>query len=65
MTPSPDAKPRPKYLGQPDGHPLEHGNDLDDAARSDELVGTTPHLPAEDARPEEPSHETEGSTEGS
>lgn len=52
-------KPRPKYQGEPGQPEIEHGSDLEDVAREDELVGSTPHLPAPDLRPEEPSRESD------
>lgn len=56
-------KPRAKYLGEEHEHPIEHGEDVDETAREDDLVGSTPHLPARDLRPEEPSRESTESAE--
>lgn len=62
-TGSPGPGPRPKYLGDGGTHPIEHGEDVDQAAREESLVGTSAHQPPEDLRNEEPSRETSGSTE--
>jgi hypothetical protein len=51
---APPRKPRAKALGEEHEHPIEHGEDVIDAVRQDELVGSTPHLPAPDLRAEEP-----------
>ncbi len=56
-------KPRAKYLGEEHEHPIEHGEDVVDSVREDELVGTSAHVPRPDLRPEEPSHESDESSE--
>lgn len=56
-------KPRAKYLGEEHDHPIEHGADVEEVAREDDLVGTSAHLPRPDLRPEEPSRESNESSE--
>jgi hypothetical protein len=56
-------KPRAKYLGEEHEHPIEHGEDLDASTREEDLVGSTPHVPRSDLRPEEPSRESTDSDE--
>lgn len=58
-------KPRPKFLGPCEQHPIEHAEDTVDEPREDELIGATPHLASEDLdrRPEEPSEDTSGITD--
>jgi hypothetical protein len=65
MTMPSSPKPRPKYLGSAEAHPLEHAEDTVDATHEDELIGASPHGPAQDLRAEEPFGETRGTTETS
>jgi hypothetical protein len=56
-------KPRPKYLGSAETHPLEHAADVEGSPHEDELVGASPHGPEQDRRAEEPFGEMNGTTE--
>jgi hypothetical protein len=56
-------KPRAKFLGPTEAHPIEHAEETAFEPREDDLVGATPHLPSEDRRPEEPAEETSGLTD--
>jgi hypothetical protein len=56
-------KPRPKYLGTTELHPIEHAEEAG-STRNDDLVGSVPtHQPRQGAQAEEPFGETSGSTE--